>query len=182
MNYMEPIRDKDTIIDMINYFKNDNERNYILFLMGIYTGLRISDILKLRIRDVAGKKSLNIRDNKTNKRNRIEFHPKLRKALDHYTQNKEPLEYLIKSRKGKNRPITRGQAYKIIRKAADLYDLDYIGVHSTRKTIGYHLYKNTHNIVLVQDVLNHSKSASYTESYVGINSEILNKAIKKLPY
>ena len=181
MNSVEPIKDKKIVRNLIEYFKKNNERNSILFLMGIYTGLRISDILKLNIRDVAGKKSLNIRDNKTNKINRLEFNHELKKALDHYTREKEPGEYLIKSRNGKNGPITRGQAYKILKKAAKVHGLNNIGVHSMRKTFGYHLYKQTKDIVQVQKALNHG-DPSYTRYYIGIDSEIVNKSIKQLRY
>ena len=54
------------IKELKEYFKEQNERNYILFLLGINTGLRISDILRLRVRDVEGW-NIFIREKKTNK-------------------------------------------------------------------------------------------------------------------
>jgi len=181
MNLVEPIKDKDTVRNIIDYLKNNNERDGILFLMGIYTGLRIGDILKLHIRDVVGKKSLNIRDNKTNKINRLDFNPELKKALDHYTKDKEPGEFLIKSRNGKNKAITRSRSYKILKQVAELYNLDNIGNHSLRKTFGYALYEQTKDIVQVQKALNHG-DASQTRRYIGIDNEIINKSIKNLRY
>lgn len=55
MNTVEPIRDMDLVMDLADYLKSNNERDYVLFMFGIYTGLRISDILKFRVRDVKGK-------------------------------------------------------------------------------------------------------------------------------
>ena len=55
MNTVEPIRDVSLVNDIADYLREQSERNYILFLFGIYSGLRISDILKLRVRDVRGK-------------------------------------------------------------------------------------------------------------------------------
>ena len=55
MNTVEPIRDMDLVMDLAEYLKSNNERDYVLFMFGIYTGLRISDILKFRIRDVREK-------------------------------------------------------------------------------------------------------------------------------
>ena len=52
MNTVEPIRDKETVIDIAECLRKDSERNYVMFLFGIYSGLRISDILKFRVRDV----------------------------------------------------------------------------------------------------------------------------------
>ena len=57
MNTVEPIRDMDLVMDLAEYLKSNNERDYVLFMFGIYTGLRISDILKFRIR-TSGKKTL----------------------------------------------------------------------------------------------------------------------------
>lgn len=54
MNVVQPIRDKVLLQEMKDHLKKNNERNYILFLLGIHTGLRISDILRLRVRDVLG--------------------------------------------------------------------------------------------------------------------------------
>ena len=52
MNFVEPIRDKDDIQSMKDYLKAWNERNYMMFLLGINSGLRISDIINLRVKDV----------------------------------------------------------------------------------------------------------------------------------
>ena len=45
---------------MCDYLKSTNERNLVMFELGIYGGLRISDILKLRVKDVRNKKYIKI--------------------------------------------------------------------------------------------------------------------------
>ena len=52
MNTVEPIRDFDLIQDIADYLKDNRERDYVLFMTGIYIGRRISDILPLKVRDV----------------------------------------------------------------------------------------------------------------------------------
>ena len=52
MYFVEPIRNPDMIKAIERHLKEKNERNYILFLIGIYCGLRISDILQLRVSSV----------------------------------------------------------------------------------------------------------------------------------
>jgi integrase len=52
MNFVQPIRDPEKIEAIKQFLKERNERNYILFLIGVNTGLRISDILKLKVSDV----------------------------------------------------------------------------------------------------------------------------------
>ncbi len=64
MNTVEPIRDMDLVWDVADYLKMRNKRDYVLFLFGIYTGLRISDILKFRVRDVKDKDAVYIREKK----------------------------------------------------------------------------------------------------------------------
>ena len=39
MNFVQPIRDKETVQDIAEYLKFKNERNYIMWMMGIYSGL-----------------------------------------------------------------------------------------------------------------------------------------------
>ena len=54
MNIVDPIRDKDDIKAMKEYLREWNERNYLLFLFGINSGLRVGDILRIRVKDVQG--------------------------------------------------------------------------------------------------------------------------------
>ncbi|EJS67789.1 hypothetical protein ICY_02863 [Bacillus cereus BAG2X1-3] len=54
MNFVQPIRDPGQIQQIKEYLKENSERNFILFVMGINAGLRISDILKLKIGDLKG--------------------------------------------------------------------------------------------------------------------------------
>ena len=61
MNYVEPIRDKDVVQDIAEYLKFKNERNYIMWMLGINSGLRISDILKLQVKHVYNKRNLTLR-------------------------------------------------------------------------------------------------------------------------
>ena len=56
MNFVEPIRERELVYDIGSYLKKKSERDYIMYMCGIYTGLRISDILKLKVRDVRNKK------------------------------------------------------------------------------------------------------------------------------
>ncbi len=45
MKYVMPIEDKKIISDIGDYLMGRNERDYVLFMTGIYLGRRISDIL-----------------------------------------------------------------------------------------------------------------------------------------
>ena len=69
MNTVEPIRDEGTVQDIADYLKAKNERDYLMWMFGVYTAFRISDILRFRVRDVKNKRSIGLREKKTGKEN-----------------------------------------------------------------------------------------------------------------
>lgn len=178
VNFVEPIRDSRIVEDIANYFRKTNERNYIMFLCGIYTGLRISDILNLRVRDVKNRNYIIMRERKTGKQRNIEINPLLKREFANYVDSKNPDEYLFKSRQNFNKPITRSMAYRILKDVAERFKLESIGCHTLRKTFGYHFYQQTKDVVTLQRIFNHSHPG-VTLRYIGIEQEAINKAIKK---
>ena len=81
MNFVEPIRDLDKIRMIHDELKKQNPRDALLFSFGIYTGLRISDILKFKVKDVIGN-SYNIREKKTKKQKIYDFNSNLKKEIN----------------------------------------------------------------------------------------------------
>lgn len=181
MNTVEPIRDKNVVLDLADYLKARNERDYVLYMFGIYSGLRISDILIFRVRDVRGKNAVYLREKKTGKEKRFALNDELIAILDQYVKNKKDYEYLFKSPRYPNKPITRQQAYNILTDAARAFGIDSIGTHTLRKTFGYHMYQQTHDAVTLKEIFNHS-DISVTLRYIGINQDNKDKAIRGLSY
>ncbi len=139
MNYVQPIRDKKKIQTMKTVLKAKDEKYYIMFLIGINVGLRVSDILTLKVSDVRDRTHINIVEKKTGKTKRFLLNSKMQAELTDYISkfSLSDDDYLIRSRKGKNQPIRRDRAYKILNEAAQEIGLDEIGTHSMRKTFGY---------------------------------------------
>lgn len=186
MNTVEPIRDMELIYDIADYLKVQSERNYVLFMFGINQGLRISDILKFRVRDVRKqnkeiKESFYIREQKTGKEKRMKIHSDLKIILKEYCCDKEDYEFLFKSRNANNKPISRQQAYRILNDAASKFGLTSIGCHTLRKTFGYHLYNKTKDVATIKDILNHS-SVSYTLRYIGVTQERKDNLIEEISF
>jgi integrase len=177
MNIVVPIRDKNLIQEIKEYLKDTSERNYILFLLGINTGLRIKDILKLRVRDVEGW-SIYLKEGKTGKPKEVFMPNELKRAVRSYVKGKHKNEYLFRSRQGKNKPITVSMAYVILRQIAEEFGLERIGCHSMRKTYGYHFYKQHGDVAALQEMLNHSHP-KITMRYIGILQDDLNTLQKK---
>ncbi|KUO66134.1 MAG: integrase [Gracilibacter sp. BRH_c7a] len=176
MEFVQPIREKDKIEDMKQQLLKNGTRDYLLFYTGINTGLRISDILELKVVDVQDKTHISIKEKKTDKHKRFKMNNGLRDELNRYIVGMDDNEYLFKSKKGDNKPITRVQAYRILNDAAKKIGLDEIGTHTLRKTFGYHFYQKTKDVALLQELFNHS-APSVTLRYIGINQDIMDNAM-----
>lgn len=176
MNFVEPIRDKAKIKEMVEYLRERNERDQVLFELGIHTGLRISDLLQLRKKDVRGTHIV-LKEIKTKKTKRVVIVPHLKKVLDRYIRTKKDSEYLFSGRGTHGKPISRIRAYKIMRQAANECGLQNIGTHTMRKTFGFHFYNETKNIAMLQKLFNHS-SEYITLKYIGVQQDAIDEAMK----
>ena len=107
---VEPIRDKEKIEIVKRILKENGSRDYLLFLMGINSGLRISDILKLKVSDVKDKKYIELIEQKTGKYKRFPIAKSFKKELDEFIVGKDDDEWLFASQRG-NKAISRIQAY-----------------------------------------------------------------------
>ena len=176
MQVVEPIRTRSKIERVKQVLKLKKERDFLLFVMGINCGLRISDLLKLKISDVKNKTHIEITEQKTGKNKRFPITPVIKSVLSNYIKNKKPEQWLSASQKGP-KAITRIQAYRIIKNASKIAGLDeHIGTHSLRKTFGYHFYQQTKDVALLQNILNHS-SPNVTLRYIGINQDIIDSQL-----
>ncbi len=177
MKVVEPIRDKYMIEQMKQVLRKQSERNWFLFVMGINTGLRISDLLQLRVQDVRNRTHIEIQEEKTKKRKRFLINLDLRETILTYTKHMEEEDYLFPSQKT-DLPLQRVQAYKILRSAAEKVGLSHIGSHTCRKTFGYWHYQMYQDVALLQNILNHSHP-SITLKYIGINQEMMDKSLER---
>ena len=183
MNTVQPIRDIDTIHAIQDDLKKNNYRNYLLFEIGIYIGIRVSDILNIKVKDIRNKDNLKLREIKTGKEKLMPIPAHLKREINWYIEDKkmQDEEYLFKSRKRQYKPISRIQAYKILKSIAKKYKLENIGTHTLRKTFGYHFYKRTNDVALLMTILNHS-DPSITLRYIGIQQDNVNKSLKNFRY
>ncbi len=178
MKHVQPIREKNKIEEIKSYLRCNGTRDLLLFTMGINIGLRISDLLKLKVIDVKGKSHVEIKEQKTGKIKRFPLLGNLQSMIDDYTKGKSDNEYLFKSRNGKNRPITRVMAYMIINEACKKAGInDSVGTHTLRKTFGYHHYQTFHDVAILQYLLNHS-SPSITLRYIGITQDNVESTLQ----
>ncbi len=177
MKTVQPIREKEKIEQMKMELLKSGLRDYMLFVIGINTGLRISDILNLKVEDVKDNTHIVIKEKKNGKNKRFLINNSLKTELDKYIHGMGNNEYLFQSRKGTNKSISRVQAYRVLNKAAETVGIKEIGTHTLRKTFGYWHYKVYKDVALLQALFNHS-APSVTLRYIGINQDIMDKTIE----
>ena len=177
----EPIRDKNELHAMAEYFREKGEfRNYALIVLGACTALRISDLLKLRWSDVYDEERGRFRvhialtEQKTGKDKVIALNERAVYALRCYFPHRRGA-YIFASQKS-DRPIDRSQAWRIVHEAATAVGATgHISCHSLRKTFGYHAWTSGVSPVVIMDIYNHS-NYEITKRYLGVAQDDLDKA------
>ncbi|WP_110955466.1 site-specific integrase [Anaerosinus massiliensis] len=174
MNNVEPIRERTKIVEIKAYLRKNNLRDFLLFVLGINSGLRISDLLCLKIEDVMNKDRIILKEKKTGKTKDFPISKNCKNAINDYLlQSMRKSGWLFVSRRGNN-PISRIQAYRIINRAARQVGItEAIGTHTLRKTFGYWAYKTGTDVTRIQKLLNHS-SPEITLAYIGITKDELD--------
>lgn len=175
---VEPIRDEKQI-KRIKDMTYKNARDHLLFVMGINNGLRISDLLSLKVEDVKDLKpgqTKRIIETKTGKDNVLMVNKAVHKALKRYLDETKPADddYLFKSRKG-NGPLDKRSVHRLVNKwATDAGIKGHFGTHTLRKTFGYmHRVKCGTGFEVLAKRYNHSSPAT-TMRYLGITDDEVN--------
>ncbi len=184
MKTVQPIRDlkKIEVMKKVLLAGPYGLRNHLLFVLGINSGLRISDLLNLRLEDVVDAKGMpvdriTIREKKTGKEKDFPLGKTAIKAIKLYVDSLSKIDLnqaLFPSRKG-GHPLSRVQAWEILNDAAVNVGInESIGTHSLRKTFGYHAFKAGYDITKIQKLLNHS-APIITLAYIGITQDELDE-------
>ena len=166
MNWVAPIKDEETIEAFGEALKKIDFKYYIMFELGIGTGLQLQDILAFKNKDVRGKKEIVVTIGKKKTKNVFKIPEDLQKTIMDFTEGKKPTDYLILGHKTKNKPVSREQAYRVFRRAGTEVGLVSIGAQTMRKTFAYRYYKETGDIYYLQSLFNHA-SPSITYRFIG---------------
>ncbi|WP_232696948.1 tyrosine-type recombinase/integrase [Brevibacillus daliensis] len=176
MECVEALKDIEQINSMKRFLKDHSERDYLLFVFGINTGLNITEILEIKVQDVLESEGI-VKDfylfpETDSKGEKIEIflNRKVKTAILDFLSSSQLSgdDYLFQSSKTK-KAITRQQAYRIIHHAAEEVGIEgKIGTNSMRKTFGYHAYKRGVSIALIQKYFHHA-TPSETLKFLGLS-------------
>lgn len=171
------LKQKNLILSKLQGFCGcrPNERIATALVLEGNLGLRISDILSLRLSDIVrdgDRYRLEITERKTKKK-RVFTVPLV---IQQYIEN-----YCLRNGIGKNEKIfdlTERAISKQLALVCDYLGFEGIGTHSFRKWYATEIYKNNgYDITLVQRLLQHS-SAAITQRYIGIEPQRIEEAIE----
>lgn len=166
MNWVAPIKDDDTLIKFKEVLKTYDKKYYIMFEIGVGTGLQLQDILKIKVKDIVGKDSITVSIGTKNIERSFKIPKEVKEIITEYTNNKNPEDYLITGYAGASQPLSREQAYRVFKAAGKSIGINSIGAQTMRKTFAWHYYKETNDIYYLQNLFNHA-SPSITYRYIG---------------
>ena len=186
MNYVEPIRDLKKLFKMKKLMKKEGKlKELVLFEIGIKTGLRISDILKLTWNDVYSefgenptfRQSIVITEKKTGKSKQFRLSDSVKESVNQliglYNPQKRTFIFISDSNSvtASKSAWTRQYVWQFLNDYGYRSGIkEKIGTHTMRKTFGYHAYKNGVDLSLLMRIFNHSSQA-VTLRYIGITQD-----------
>ena len=170
-------------------------RNRGLFLLGVSTGGRISELLSLTIGDVYQNRAAVTdllydrsivkggevsRAVPVNTDGRLAIETLIRWHREQYgtAHKKQPL-FPSRNGQGKQR-MTRRAAHNVLKSAFMTAGLNgHLATHSLRKSFAQRLYEQTGDVFTVQEMLGH-KSIATTQKYLGVNYASVREALQKM--
>lgn len=179
MNEVQAIKNRNHIEQIKSVLHG---RNLLLFTVGLNVGLRISDLLEIKVGELRNQDYVIIYEGKTKKSKTFALNKTVKQAVKKLIPKDVPDdEHVFKSRKSKpcggSKAISRVQAYRILNDAIEHAGLSKVytrfGAHSLRKTFGYFAHEAGTDISLLMRIFNHS-SQKETLRYIGIEQDNLN--------
>ena len=167
-------------------YKKSYAKDLLLFKIGINVGMRVNDLLSITWEDVFKQGTRQFKEyfvpkeQKTKKTRQIFINKSFRAAVKEYLKYvpDSKLEgYVFTNRQG-NR-LSDASVDKMLKLLEKELNLKNLSTHSLRKTFAYHLYMQTNDISLIQEILQHS-SVAVTRRYLGLTQEVKKKAYNDL--
>ena len=159
--------------------KDGNYKMSLLVAIGCFTGLRISDILSLRWKQILYVSEFTITEKKTGKRRTIRLNPELQKHIEDCFIHIQPIGIespILVSQKGTTYSVQRINAILKELKSKYRLKINHFSCHSLRKTFGRQVYNMNSGesselaLVKLMELFNHS-SVAITKRYLGLRQE-----------
>lgn len=181
--------DWDQFKSLISKLERDGEYKYCLLIsIGVFTGLRISDLLYLRFSQFENSDILTVQEQKTKKTRRIKINPDLKTIVERIkgrmvVTNTD--QFIFLNRYG-TKPIDKSWVNVELKRIFKKYGIELEGnvsSHMFRKTLGNRVLKlnnySNESIVLLMELFGHS-SVALTKRYLGIREREISNVYDSL--
>lgn len=172
----------DQFKSLISKLERDGEYKFCLLIVtGVFTGLRISDLLQLKFSQFTGTDFLHVTETKTKKERRIKINSDLKDIIERVKPKMNIVDdenFIFLNRYG-TKPIDKSYVNVKLKELLRKYDIHLEGnvsSHMFRKTLGNRALKlnnySNESIILLMELFNHSSPVT-TKRYLGVrDSEI----------
>jgi len=170
--------------------KDENYKFCLLISIGVFTGLRISDLLTLKYSDLLNSETFYIKEKKTQKQRSIKVNKDLKEIVSRIVQKSKvnDLEQLIFINKYGTKSIDKSYVnvkLKEIIKMSRIRLEGNVSTHTFRKTLGRRVMEvnnySNESLILLMDLFGHS-SMSITKRYLGIREQEIHNVYDSLTF
>jgi integrase len=176
-------------VSLITRLEKDEEyKMSLLISIGVFTGLRISDLLTLKYSDFMGKDILKLTEKKTKKERSIKINKDLREIVERIVSKIKPenLDSPIFQNRFNTKPIDKSYVNVKLKEVIKKYRIKVggnISTHTFRKTLGRRVMEvnnySNESLVLLMELFGHS-SMSITKRYLGIREQEIHDVYDSL--
>ena len=170
--------------------KDENYKFCLLISIGVFTGLRISDLLTLKYSDLLNSETFYIKEKKTQKQRSIKVNKDLKEIVSRIVQKSKvnDLEQLIFINRYRTKSIDKSYVNVKLKEIIKLYRIRLEGnvsTHTFRKTLGRRVMEvnnySNESLILLMDLFGHS-SMSITKRYLGIREQEIHNVYDSLSF
>ncbi|MFC6875722.1 tyrosine-type recombinase/integrase [Flavobacterium myungsuense] len=170
--------------------KDENYKFCLLVSIGVFTGLRISDLLTLTYSDLLNNETFTLREMKTKKQRSIKVNKDLKDIVSRIVSksNITNLNQLIFINKYGTKSIDKSYVNVKLKELVKKYRIKLDGnvsTHTFRKTLGRRVMEvnnySNESLVLLMELFGHS-SMSITKRYLGIREQEIHNVYDSLTF
>lgn len=173
----------DSIISSIDLSKNEGQRNKAIIEMLYGCGLRVSELVNLKLTDLHIEEEYLQVTGKGDKQRLVPLNRVIIKELNYYFEDRKGLKTIIDNNilflNRRGRKLSREMIYTIIKNLASMAGIEKnVSPHTFRHSFATHLIKEGADLRAVQEMLGH-ESILTTEIYTHIDRLYLRQTLEK---
>lgn len=163
------------LLESVDNGRSDSpERDYAMLLVFLTTGIRLSELINIKVKDVADNGMLTV-TGKGDKQREIPLSNSCLNAIESYTKTRRNNSNILFTNKAGGQ-ITPNGVQQLVKKYLKRIGKEDFSVHKLRHSAITNMLQNGANLKTLQEIAGHT-SLKTTEIYAHVNSEQKRKAV-----